>query len=276
MNEFDNDVLRRGPIYFVPSLHGRLEFGVVARKMFYEIKPDAVALELPATIKNEVERGLDRLPNISVVCYQEKNGAFVYLPLEPQDAMVEAGRLARKNNIPLFFVDRDSEGYRRRREAFPDSYTVRRLGLKAYAEAYAREFGRDESSDEDRLREMTMAFHLQDLGRKYQRVLFVCGLAHYPGTAALLDEKLAMPLGRTKREGVFLADLAMESIQEIMTEPPFIINSFIQAGEGDGLEEADRLLLHQDLLKRASEKHFKNSKEQVTQGQLAGVEQIQP
>ncbi|MEW5721814.1 MAG: hypothetical protein AB1896_01815 [Thermodesulfobacteriota bacterium] len=273
----NKDVIQKGGLTFVPVLHGRLEFAEALRRVFRCVQPTAVAVELPVTLQKAVERGLDRLPLISVVLYQEKNGRTVYLPLEPHDPVVAAAHLARAAGLPLAFIDRDTEGYPRRREPFPDPYTVTRLGLAVYAEAYRQVAGRKESAREDLLREMTLAYHLQELGRKYERVLCVLGLAHYPAVRRLLETPQVLPLGRARREGVTLARLAEESCREILSEPAFLAAAFVRSGEDyqdqnqgrPAGTELDRLALYRVLLDQAREKHLHNSKEEVTTTQLA-------
>ena len=263
----EKDLIQQGNIIFAPVLHGRLEFSVVVRRLFKILQPDAVAVEFPATIRKPLEKGLDRLPFISVVVYQEKDGRYVYLPLEPQDALVEAGRLARKHGVDLHFVDRDTEGYSHHRDPMPDSYAVRRLGLKAYAKAYHHQVQGLESTREDQLREMTMAYHLQQLSSQHEKILFVCGMAHYPKVMELLDEKLALPIGRAKRDGVTLANLAAESIREILSEMPYLARHFVDTEDREG-EDPDRLDLHHQLIAQAREAHYKNSKEEISPAQM--------
>jgi hypothetical protein len=268
----NKDLVTHGPITFVPAIHGRLEFGVLVRRIFNRLKPDAVAVELPATLRQVVEKGLDRLPYLSVVLYPEKDGRYVYLPVEPQDALMAAAQLARSQGVPLFFIDRDTEGYPRHREALPDPYAVTRLGLAAYVKAYEDEFGGVESGTEDHLREMTMAFHLQNLTRDYGNVLCVLGLAHYPAVRRLLDQPLALPLGRVRREEISLANLAAESSREILSDMPFLIAALVKAGqENDPAVDLtlDRLTLHRELLNQARDRYFKGYKEEVSQTQMA-------
>ena len=265
----DPDLIQYRNITFVPVIHGRLEFGVIARRLFYQLRPDAVAVEFPNTIHSQIIAGLERLPFISVVLYQEKDGRHVYLPLEPQDACVAAAHLAHTNSVHLSLIDRDTEGYPRLPQALPDPYTVVRLGLRTYVEAYEKEFGQDEPLTTDHLREMTMAYHLQKLSAEHERVLCVIGLSHYPGVRKLLDRPLALPIGRTKRDHVSLANLAKESSREILSEMPYIAAEFSRAGESDSPPPLDRLQLHQDLLAQAREKHQKNSKDDVSPAQMA-------
>ncbi|MBF0528460.1 MAG: hypothetical protein HQK55_04150 [Deltaproteobacteria bacterium] len=271
MTSLEQELIQDRNLTFVPMLHGRLEFAAVARRIFHHLKPDAIAVELPPTLTKAVEKGLDRLPYLSVVLYPEKDGRFVYLPIEPQDAIFTTAHLARTKGIPLFFIDRDTEGYPRHREAMPDPYSVYRLGLKAYAEAYLREFEGSASLPEDHLRERTMAAHLQELSRKYERVLCVLGLTHYPEVLRLLDQPQVMPLGRVRRREVTLAKLAAESTREIMSEMPFVAAAFVRTGENTEkviVEIPDRLKIHQDLIDQSKARHLKSSKEEITPIQI--------
>ena len=265
----EKDILNHQGVIFAPSQHGRLEFAQAVRRLFLALKPEAVAVELPATVREAVLRGVRRLPFLSVVTYQEKNGATIYLPIEPQDPSTAALDLALRRDIPVYFIDRHTEGYPRMRDMLPDPYLAGRLGLTAYAEAYRRQFEDTPSTDADRLREMTMAFHLQNLTRKHARVLFVCGLVHYPAVRRLMDENLALPIGPTRAEGVLLANLAEDSSREILSEMPFVAAAFVRTGQDESGDMPDRLALHRDLLEQARARHLKNAKEEIGPGQMA-------
>ncbi|MGD8437832.1 MAG: hypothetical protein PVJ70_09305, partial [Syntrophobacterales bacterium] len=109
-------------ICFVPVIHGRLEFAMAVIRWFARWQPDAVAVEFPVTLREPLLKGLKRLPLLSVVLYEEKDGTHVYLPLEPTDGVVEAARLALTDDLPLHFIDRDLESMPQINEAFPDPY----------------------------------------------------------------------------------------------------------------------------------------------------------
>ena len=115
-------------IRFVPILHDRMEFALEVRRQFEVFRPDCVALEYPATLQDQILKGVKRLPLLSVVHYQENDGTFIYLLIEPTDGQVEAARLALERGIPLHFIDRDTEGYPLDRSLMPDSYALNRIG----------------------------------------------------------------------------------------------------------------------------------------------------
>ena len=135
--------------------------------------------------------------------------------------------------VPVYFIDRDMENYPRIREAFPDSYALNQIGLPAYAEAYRRTFEGVKPLEPDLQREQAMAYHLQRLGKQYQRLLVVFGLAHYPGLLRQLSLPQAQPLAKIRRPGVQVAHLAEDSSREILTEIPYLECGLRKLAPGD-------------------------------------------
>ena len=258
-----------GTIYFAPILHGKLEFAQEVQRRFFSLRPDAIAVEFPKTLETQIGRAVRRLPFLSVVLYQEKDGTHVYLPIEPTDGLVEALRLGQDNQIPLFFVDRDTEGYPRINEAMPDPYSVTKIGYTAYCEAYrsiTRNGEKQNDTSQDRLREATMAYHLQQIRQQYQKILFVCGLAHYGAVLSLLDSPQAHPLGRVKRAGIVIANLHENSSREIMSEIPYLAAEYEE--RRSTMQPIDRLQEQEVLLQKARGRHIINTREEITPQQM--------
>ncbi|MCP4401440.1 MAG: hypothetical protein GY801_29585 [bacterium] len=265
LHKSDNE----GTVYFAPILHGKLEFAQEVQCRFFSLRPDAIAVEFPKTLETPICRAVRRLPFLSVVLYQEKDGTYVYLPVEASDGLVEAVRLSQENQVPLFFIDRDTEGYPRIHEAMPDSYSIRKIGYSAYCEAYrsiSRSGEGHTKSSQDHLREATMAYHLQQIRQQYQSVLFVCGLAHYGPVLSLLDSPQAQPLGRMKRDGVVIANLHENSSREIMSEIPYLAAEHEE--QRSSMQPIDRLQVQETLLQEARERHAMNSREEITPQQM--------
>ena len=61
---------RFGPVHALPVLHYRMEFAHLVRMAFEQVKPQAVALELPPTLGEPFLRGMRRLPRVSVISYR--------------------------------------------------------------------------------------------------------------------------------------------------------------------------------------------------------------
>ena len=214
-----------GPVQALPILHYRMEFAQLVRMAFQRVRPEAVAIELPHTLEAPFLRALRRLPQISVLSYQSKTKEkeeTVYLLVEPADPLVEAARMAVEQGLPLHFIDVDSDSYPRHTEQFPDSYSMCRIGLEAYYHAYRTSCADQIPCREDRRREQGMAFRLQELAKRYERILLVCGMAHLERIKQLFDTLLAAPLERVWREGVSVFNLHPESCGEILAEFPFL------------------------------------------------------
>ncbi|MDD5207673.1 MAG: hypothetical protein PHS17_19740, partial [Desulfobacterales bacterium] len=253
-------------VRIVPILHNRMEFAVEVRRQFEEFKPLHAAVEYPSTLKEVILAGIRRLPLLSVVHYQENEGTFIYLPLEPTDGQVEALRLAVEHDLPVHMVDRDTEGYPIDRSPMPDSYAITKVGHYMYCNAYLRAGGNPMRFLEDDLREKTMAFHLQQLAKSREKILFVCGMFHFPGLMSMLDQPQTEVIGRRHREGVGLAHLHKDSSREILSEMPFLTSRYESFREKGG--EIDRIHINQELVSAARENHLKNSKEELSRSQV--------
>ena len=255
-------------IRLVPILHNRIEFALEVRDQFTSFRPEIVAVEYPPTIGEKVLEGVKRLPLLSVVYYEEDNHTFIYLPLEPTDGAVEAVRLALSKNLPIYFIDRDTEGYPLERSPMPDPYSIRRIGYWKYCESYLKIYSEGLPYREDQLRERTMAYHLQQLEGMGKRVLFVGGLAHLTGLLASLNTPQVPVIGRRRREGVMLAHLHKDSSREIMTEMPFFAARYEKFRDNTTVPELDRLNAIDQLIEKSTKGYVKSSKEEVTVSQL--------
>jgi hypothetical protein len=223
-----------GPVHALPILHYRLEFAHLVRQAVELVKPDCIAIELPATLENPFLRGISRLPEISVLSYEVSAAALlkgklandvpqsIYLIIEPADPLVEGARLAVERGVPLHLIDLDLDEYPLHQEPLPDSYAVQRLGLAAYYREFVKAFGDIPPDPEDLRREKGMAFRLRQLALKHERILFVCGMYHLERIRAFFAHPQAEPFGRVRREGVRLFNLHPDSCREILGEFPFL------------------------------------------------------
>jgi len=223
-----------GNVHALPILHYRLEFAHLVRQAVERVKPDCIAIELPATLERNFLQGIRRLPEISVLAYEvsappappEGKGPgeprSVYLIIEPADPLVEGARLATELGIPLHLVDLDLDDYPLHQEPLPDSYAVQRIGLAPYYREFLAAYRNTPPDPEDLRREKGMAFRLRHLAETHQRVLFICGMYHLERIAESFAHPQAVPLDRVRRSGIRLFNLHPESCREILGEFPFL------------------------------------------------------
>jgi hypothetical protein len=260
-------------LLLLPILHGRLECAALVRQAFEMQQPDALAVELPATLETAVLRAAARLPLLSVVHYEDSHGQTIYYPIEPTDPLVEAVRLGVAKGLPVHFIDRDMENYPRVRESLPDPYALTQIGLEAYAEAYRLTFETVQPLEADLLREQTMAYHLQRLREKYERPLAVFGLAHYPGLLRQLSRPQAQPLARIRRRGVQVAHLAEDSSREILTEIPYLTAAY-EIWRQEPLKQLDRLEMLGKMVVEAAAHYHKSTGGTISPRQQAILHQF--
>lgn len=215
-----------GPVHGLPILHSRLECAWLVRQAVAQLTPDCIALELPDTLREPFVQGVDRLPQISTLRFiasQKEGGEQVsWLLIEPADPLVEGARLAREQGLTLALIDADVDAYPRLHEPLPDTYAIQRIGLAAYYRAYVEQPGMPEPGRADLIREQAMAWHLQQLARKHQRILFICGMYHLERVKHQFFLPQAVPLARLRRERTSLFNLHPDSCREILGEFPFV------------------------------------------------------
>lgn len=267
MTRNDGTPLKWKSIRLVPVLHNRLEFAWAVRRAFGAFKPEQVAVEYPPTLKDRIIQGVERLPLLSVVHYEEDDGTFRYLLLEPTDGQVEAIRLARSHGIPVHFIDRDTRHYTPDHAPLPDPYALTRIGHTAYCRAYMKAHRYKTGSRDDLLREKTMAYHLDRLAGTGERVLFVGGLFHTARLMHLLDAPQAPVIGRQKREGVSLAHLHRDSSRELLAEMPYLTAKYERFRNHEA-DFPDRLECQAALIQLARESHRHKTREDLSHSEL--------
>ncbi|HEY6839311.1 MAG TPA: hypothetical protein VI389_11250 [Geobacteraceae bacterium] len=210
-----------GPVHALPILHCRLEFAHLVREAVERLSPDCIAVELPTTLEREFLRAAKALPEVSVLSYDGGAGETIHLLIEPADPFAEAARLAFERDVPLRCVDVDVDAYPIHDDPLPDSYAVQRLGLSPYYREVVAAFSRLQPGQEDLRRERGMACRLQQLARRHDRILFVCGMYHLERVKEFFASPQAEPLGRVRR-AIRLNTLHPDSCREVLGEYPFL------------------------------------------------------
>ena len=182
-------------------------------------RPDVIALNCPPRLS---PRGpfLSRLLEISVIVYPDENAGedqAVYVPIEPSDPFTEAIRTGLETSAEIVFVDPDAGHRPHLKDAYPDSYAVRHIGLERYIEAY-RVYPQSRSEE--------LARHAAGIAWKLQganplaRVLVVISLNLLDPVLDAMEEPQAQPMVRSRREGIELLNPHPESLAEILLEYP--------------------------------------------------------
>ncbi len=212
-------------IYAIPSFHSRIQFANEVRKTFFKIKPDVIAVEIPSALKEKVIEGIKRLPYISIIGYKaEGKNKFSYVPIDPGDSIIEAVRLGIEHNIPVEFIDLDVTRYRQRPFYFRffNEYMIEKIGLAKFYESVKGFIKKSNPDTKDYNRERFLAQNLKKLMNKHEKVLFVCGMAHWERIRGFLKRQTKKMKQSVKREEIEVFNLSKNSFREVLRELPYV------------------------------------------------------
>lgn len=208
-------------IRILPVLHDRVDLAGLVAGVLDRLRPAAVAVELPTTIADAVDRAVARLPEISAVISEEPGDDPLVWFATPGDPTVEALRWAAEHRRPRFFIDPDVRYRGRHHEAFPDPHAMHTLGPAAYLEIVRRLARNGRRGDADLLRERGMAYHLLEAAAQSDGVILaVVGAAHADSLAHELSRPTAPPLARQHRASVIIRNLHPEDLAGVLRDPP--------------------------------------------------------
>ncbi|HEY1218008.1 MAG: hypothetical protein ABSE42_17200 [Bryobacteraceae bacterium] len=208
--------LRRGRFTYFPVVPGRLEFSIEVRQAILRERPQVIALELPVSLQQDWIRGVQRLPEMSLIFYPEDDDA-AYVLVEPADPFTEAIRTGLEIGAEIVFADPEAGERPHLPDAYPDPYAIRAIGLKRFVEAY-RVYPQPRSEEISR--------HAAGIAWKLQGVdptasaLVVVSLNLLDPLLDAMEEPQAQPLKPTRREGIELLNPHPDSLAEIAVEYP--------------------------------------------------------
>lgn len=212
--------LRQGNIWAVPIIHYNMEMAACVRLAFEEIKPDCVAVELAETMQLQLLHAASRLPDISIVITYDNTNEPLYYLCEPCDATFEGLRSAQESQVAAWCIDLDVDYYPDVYDNLPDPYAMQRIGLKNYYESYHKlvlsKSGTKSKVDADR--ELYMAKRLKELALRYEKVLFIGGMAHVENVLKLTAKSSFPEFRHAERQCVELCTLTEESCRDVMAE----------------------------------------------------------
>lgn len=204
------ELLRLGDsIAILPVIHGSGQFALTVRRWMLEQDFDCVAVPLPESFRESVESAILDLPRPSIVIQQpatkftrpnfEQNfapfdaenetdggdeGDFdsdpaSYVPIDPCQPVIMAIRAAMGEHIPRAYVDLETDPFLPFSSVMPDPFAVRQVTAERFAAAVLPSVPRP-SDRQTRARILHMASRLAELETRYDRILYVTSILHWP------------------------------------------------------------------------------------------------
>jgi len=228
--------LERGRFSYLPVVPGKLEFAIEIRRRILAERPEVVAVELPATLEDMYLEAVRRLPQISVIIYndtayrrdQEAQHA-VYVPVEPADPFIEAVRSAQEIGAQVVFADPDSTERPHIPDSYPDSYALASIPLSQYVEAY-RLYPGARTPEIEQFAE-GIAWKLQGAD-PLARVMVVISLNLLDPVLDAMERPQSEP-DRRRREELQLVNPHPDCLGEITVEYPFLQERYEAFRTGD-------------------------------------------
>jgi hypothetical protein len=191
------EVLRIGTkIAILPVIHGSGQFALTVRRWMLEHDFDCVAVPLPESFRDAVEAAVLELPRPSIVIQPrtprfetldwqasaeeaDEPSAVSYVPVDPCQSVIMAIRAAMGEHVPREYIDLETDPFCPYATVMPDPFAVRRVSVERFAAAVLPTIGRPPDR-QTRARMLHMAWRLQQLERKYNRILIVASVLYWP------------------------------------------------------------------------------------------------
>ncbi len=255
--------LQKESVYAIPVIHYNMEMAGEVKKVFEEIQPDCVAVELPETMTLQHLHAASRLPDISVVVAFNVHLEPLYTLSEPCDPIYEALRSSLEKKLPAYCIDLDIDSYPDLIDIVPDPYAIGKIGLKNYYEAYEKIIldSKPERTEFDAHRELYMARRLKELSLSYDKILFVGGMFHVRRVLELIDRPKFPDIKHANRDSVQVCTLSEECCREVMAEFGWASINYELLRDQVEIDDfpPDRQKLILELYKQASETYEENS-----------------
>jgi hypothetical protein len=233
-------------IAVLPVIHGSGQFALTVRSWMLEESFDCVAIPLPASFRDAVEEAVLELPRPSIVIQptmprfysadtgsdwgggewsesQEEDDDEVevpvsYVPIDPCQPVVMSIRAALGEHIAREYIDLETDPFCPYATVMPDPFAVRHVSPERFAAALLPSIIRP-SDPQSTARIRYMAARLSQLESRYQRILLVCSVLHWPWIREAYTQQVAAA-SKTDLAGESEMDPPDELPEHDLVQPP--------------------------------------------------------
>ncbi len=195
-------LLEIGPhVTALPVVHGSGDFAWEVRRLMLSHDFDCLAVPLPPSFQQPVERGILDLPVPSVVIQRDLTQAFAtdwnpksdseetdqrerepglsFVPVDPCQPVIAALRTAMGDRIPRRFIDLETGAFLPYSRLLPDAYALKKVQIQRFAAAVLPHLTAPQGPQwQSRIDQM--AWQLRELSVDFKRILFVTSILDWP------------------------------------------------------------------------------------------------
>lgn len=202
------ELLRLGDsIAILPVIHGSGQFALTVRRWMLEQDFDCIAVPLPESFREPTEAAILDLPRPSIIVQQPADkfdppdfdanySSFSvesdqdeelefdsdptsYVPIDPCQPVIMAIRAAMGEHIPRAYVDLETDPFLPFSTVMPDPFAVQQVSPERFAAAVLPSLPRPPDR-QTQARIVYMASRLAELETRYERILYVTSILHWP------------------------------------------------------------------------------------------------
>jgi hypothetical protein len=271
-------------ITLLPIIHGSGEFALAVRWVMLEEQFDCVAVPLPPSFQEDVERAIEFLPSPSLVTQAEEQRyntewspeddadedqdddederQLSYVPIDPCQGVIAALRAAKSEHIARAFIDLETRQYEPAAAVLPDPFALKKVSLDKFAAALLPAIPRP-SGEQHQARIVHMARRLRELEKKHKSILCICSVLDWPWIREAYQENVPAILQDDEVEETVCYQPDPQTLLFLLGELPFITSLYEQARAE--LEEDDNLSLDgvKELLLSARENYLAEMKKRA-------------
>jgi hypothetical protein len=241
-----SDFLRISPkITCLPIIHGSGDYAIEVRRRMLAADFDCLAVPLPPSFQNDVERAVEFLPSISAVLQDEPldfsgDGsaddetsevdarACSYVPIDPCQGVIAGLRIALQEQIPRAFIDLETSRFEPQTAVLPDPYALKRVSLEKFAAAVLPAIG-PPRREQHQQRCVAMAARLHELESRYSSILFLCSLMDWPWIRDAYRERRVLEEDQDFVEPPRIVSVDAATLAFFLGELPFVTAEYERA-----------------------------------------------
>ncbi|WP_153555436.1 hypothetical protein [Roseimaritima sediminicola] len=251
----------------LPVIHGSGDYALAVRRWMLEHDFDCIAVPLPESFRRPVEHAVRHLPVPSIVLQPPGPGfdvgadagdrswqpdqwssetpwseageeaddeddldqePYSFVPVDPCQPVITAIRAALGEHIPRAYIDMETASFQPQSAILPDPYALKHVSPERFAAAVLPSIPRP--PDRQTLQRLAhMAWQLQELEQRYQRILFVCNLLHWPWVRQAFTDTYQRPVEGDAVQTPETYDVDPRTLNFLFGELPFITGLYERA-----------------------------------------------
>jgi hypothetical protein len=241
-------------ISVLPVIHGSGDCALEVRRVMLAEKFDCLAVPLPPSFQEHVERAIDHLPAITLVTQAEplkfspadwdpdRNAAdedddgpadelpqaVSFVPIDPCQPVIAALRIARQENIPRAFIDLETAVFEPLSVSLPDPYALKQVRHEKFAAAVLPAIPRlPPGQPMDRV--LAMAANLRRLEERFRSILLVASVLDWPWIKDAYFSSAPVATGDDPVEATEINAVDPRTLLFVLGELPFITGLYERA-----------------------------------------------